>query len=197
MPKAYSQTEREYIIMRLKEEGKACLLQYGVRKTSVDELVKRANIPKGTFYLFYASKELLFFDLFLEQHNIMQTNLLSTISNFGKHITQAEFSEILFSMYMEVDKSFLLRFITDGDLELVIRKLPPNIVAKHQAEDNFSVSDLFALIPQAQNKDIELYSSAFRGIFLLLLHKKEIGEAYFDQTLKLLINSLTTLLFQE
>lgn len=115
----------------------------------------------------------------------MQTNLLSTISNFGKHITQAEFSEILFSMYMEVDKSFLLRFITDGDLELVIRKLPPNIVAKHQAEDNFSVSDLFALIPQAQNKDIELYSSAFRGIFLLLLHKKEIGEAYFDQTLKL------------
>lgn len=197
MPKAYSQTEREYIIMRLTEEGKACLLQYGVRKTSVDELVKRANIPKGTFYLFYASKELLFFNLFLEQHNIMQTNLLSTISNFGKHITQAEFSEILFSMYMEVDKSFLLRFITDGDLELVIRKLPPNIVAKHQAEDNFSVSDLFALIPQAQNKDIELYSSAFRGIFLLLLHKKEIGEAYFDQTLKLLINSLTTLLFQE
>ncbi|MFR5759913.1 MAG: TetR/AcrR family transcriptional regulator [Bacteroides cellulosilyticus] len=31
-----------------------------VRKTSVDELVKYANISKGAFYLFYTSKELLF-----------------------------------------------------------------------------------------------------------------------------------------
>ena len=27
----------------------------GVKKTTVDELVKRVGIPKGTFYLFYPS----------------------------------------------------------------------------------------------------------------------------------------------
>ncbi len=31
----------------------------GVKKTTVDELVKRVGIPKGTFYLFYPSKDCL------------------------------------------------------------------------------------------------------------------------------------------
>jgi AcrR family transcriptional regulator len=39
--------EREYIKKRLMEEAQDCLRLYGIRKTTVDELVKRANIPKG------------------------------------------------------------------------------------------------------------------------------------------------------
>ena len=62
MPKSYSEQEREYIRKRLKEEAADCLARYGVRRTTVDELVKRVNIPKGTFYLFYKSKELLLFE---------------------------------------------------------------------------------------------------------------------------------------
>ena len=53
MPKSYSEQEREYIRKRLKEEAAKCLARYGVRRTTVDEIVKRVNIPKGTFYLFY------------------------------------------------------------------------------------------------------------------------------------------------
>lgn len=62
MPKTFTDKEREYIKKRLMEEAQDCLRLYGIRKTTVDELVKRANIPKGTFYLFYDSKELLFYD---------------------------------------------------------------------------------------------------------------------------------------
>lgn len=63
LPKCYSDQEREYIKKRLKEEAAACMGQFGIRRTTVDELVKRVNIPKGTFYLFYKSKELLLFDV--------------------------------------------------------------------------------------------------------------------------------------
>ena len=56
MPRAYSDQERAYIRKRLHEEAVLCIKQYGMRKTSVDELVQRVNIPKGTFYLFYPSK---------------------------------------------------------------------------------------------------------------------------------------------
>ena len=35
---------------------------------STDELVKRAGIPKGTFYLFYPSKEMLLFDCAQDFH---------------------------------------------------------------------------------------------------------------------------------
>lgn len=79
MPKSYSEQEREYIKTRLKEEAAKCLAQYGVRRTTVDEIVKRVNIPKGTFYLFYKSKELLLFDVFW---NSMRLSVVNCIRPF-------------------------------------------------------------------------------------------------------------------
>ena len=73
MPKCYSDQEREYIKKRLKEEAVACMGQFGIRRTTVDELVKRVNIPKGTFYLFYPSKEMLLFDVSQENINLIKT----------------------------------------------------------------------------------------------------------------------------
>ncbi len=54
-------TKGKLIKDKLKEGALLFIQQQGVRKTSVDELVKYANISKGAFYLFYTSKELLFF----------------------------------------------------------------------------------------------------------------------------------------
>ena len=62
MAKAFDDNERKLIKDKLKEGALLFIQQQGVRKTSVDELVKYANISKGAFYLFYTSKELLFFD---------------------------------------------------------------------------------------------------------------------------------------
>ena len=59
MPKIYSEEEKKQIIQRLKEEANILMQEKGVKKTTVDELVKRVGIPKGTFYLFYPSKEML------------------------------------------------------------------------------------------------------------------------------------------
>ena len=56
MPKTYSEQEREYIDKRLREEAMNCMAAYGIRKTTVDELVRRVRIPKGTFYLFMSPK---------------------------------------------------------------------------------------------------------------------------------------------
>ena len=63
MPKVYSEEERRNIISGLKREANILMQEKGVKKTTVDELVKRVGIPKGTFYLFYPSKEMLLFDV--------------------------------------------------------------------------------------------------------------------------------------
>ena len=69
MPKVYSEEEKQDIIRRLKEEANNLMLERGVKKTTVDELVKRVGIPKGTFYLFYQSKEMLLFDCSQDFHH--------------------------------------------------------------------------------------------------------------------------------
>ena len=80
MPKCYSEQEREYIKKRLKEEAADCMARYGIRRTTVDEIVRRVKIPKGTFYLFYQSKELLLFDVILEQHDLIEKKLFDFVS---------------------------------------------------------------------------------------------------------------------
>lgn len=197
MPKSYSNSEREYIISKLKTEAESCLTQFGVKKTSVDELVKRVSIPKGTFYLFYRSKELLFYDVFLEKHKEIQTQLINMITTFGEKISAEQFSTIIFQLYKHVDQSFLLNLMTNGDIELIMRKLPDDIVVAHHGEDEFNIASLLSLIPQAKNKDAELFSGAFRAVFMTMLHKREIGEAGFDSYLKLLIDGLSIQLFKE
>ena len=49
MPKTYSEQEREYIDKRLREEAMNCMAAYGIRKTTVDELVRRVRIPKDVY----------------------------------------------------------------------------------------------------------------------------------------------------
>ena len=60
MPKTYTEEERKNIRLMLIEEAEKALFHGGVESVSVDELVRRVSIPKGTFYLFFKSKEELF-----------------------------------------------------------------------------------------------------------------------------------------
>lgn len=197
MPKSYSDKEREHIIKRLKEEATSCLNVYGVKKTTVDELVRRVNIPKGTFYLFYDSKELLLYDVIIDLHIEIQTQFLREVESFQGNFNSEQLTNLLFQIYKKVDNTCLLKIMTNGDLELLMRKLPNEVVEEHLVHDNNLMEQLILSIPQASDKNIESFSGAMRGIFLTMLHKREIGEVIFDSSLKLLISGLVMKLMEE
>lgn len=196
MPKTFTECEREYIKSRLMEEAKLCLTQFGVRKTTVDELVKRVNIPKGTFYLFYKSKELLFFDVFCAFHDEMHEKLLSEVAAIQEDISPEKLTELIFGLYKMVADSFMLRFLTDGEMELLIRKLPPEVAESHAKKDDFSVEQLFSIAPEIKTTNIKALSAALRGIFLTMLYKHEIGEDVFDNALKIMIRGVVIQMFE-
>jgi AcrR family transcriptional regulator len=60
MPRAFNESERDRIEARLLETGRRLFERQGLRKTNVAELAAAAGIGKGSFYLFYPSKEALF-----------------------------------------------------------------------------------------------------------------------------------------
>lgn len=196
MPKSFSDEERIYIKEKLKKESLLLFSQFGIKKTTVDEIVRRVKIPKGTFYLFYDSKELLLFDLILEEQAVIQSELIEAVSNIEQPITKDCFSSLIFDLFKKTTDSFIFKIFTSGEYELLLRKLPPEALQQNINDDNESIEKLFSLIPEAAGKDLTLYSGAFRGILLLVLHKKEIGEAIFDDALKLLIDGLTEKIFE-
>ena len=196
MPKTFTDNERNYIKNKLMEEAKLCLTQFGVRKTTVDELVKRVNIPKGTFYLFYKSKELLFFDVFCAFHDELHTKLLSDVAAIQDDISAEKLADLILGLYKMVADSFMLKFLTDGEMELLIRKLPPEIAKSHAEKDDFSVEQLLSLVPNMKKENVKVFSAALRGVFLCTLHKHEIGEDIFDDALKIMIRGIVVQMFE-
>jgi len=188
LPKSFSEQEREYIKKRLKEEAAKCLIQFGVRRTTVDEIVKRANIPKGTFYLFYKSKELLLFDAIQEQHKIVTGELYQAISDLAVQELSAEkLTDVIFKFYKMTEKMSVLKLLDSGEVELLVRKLPREIVEEHLQDDTDTIEKMFALLPVKKELDIKVMSAVFHAIYYVTLHKAEIGEEQYDPALRALI----------
>lgn len=193
MPKSYSDQERAYITKRLKEEAAACMGQFGIRRTTVDELVKRVNIPKGTFYLFYPSKELLLFEVIQEQHELVNQKLYQELSGLAETDLSAEkITDVILDFYKMTEEMALFKLLNSEEIELLVRKLPQEVVEAHLREDTDTIEKLFTLIPVKKEVDIKVISGAFHAIYYATLHKKEIGEEQYDQALRMLIYGLVT-----
>lgn len=193
MPKSYSEQEREYIRKRLKEEAAKCLAKYGVRRTTVDEIVKRVNIPKGTFYLFYKSKELLLFDVIQEQQENVNRELYQSISGIADTEFSAEkLTDVIFGFYKMTEKMLILKMLDVNEVELLARKLPREIVEEHFQDDTDTIEKIFALLPVKKEVDIKVVSAAFHAIYFATLHKAEIGEEEYDEALRILIYGIVT-----
>jgi len=46
--------------IRILQEAQSLFIRYGVKRTSIDEVARAAEIAKGTLYVYYESKEMLF-----------------------------------------------------------------------------------------------------------------------------------------
>ncbi len=196
MPRALTDNERDHIRQRLMEEAENCLRQYGVRKTTVDELTKKARIPKGTFYLFYESKELLFYDVLLKFHESIQQELLHKLGELSGCITPDAMTDLLFTFYQRVESSFLYPLLTGGEIELLMQKLSPELIAAHAQTDDFQVEQLIHLVPGIDAKRVPHFSAALRAVFLSMLHKREVGEPVFPAALYILIRGVVLQLFE-
>lgn len=193
MPKSYSEQEREYIRRRLREEAAECLARYGVRRTTVDEIVKRVHIPKGTFYLFYQSKELLLFEVIQEQQKDINHELYQAISAMDERDFSAEkLTDAIFTFYKMAEKMPVLKLIDTGEVELLARKLPREVVEAHLQDDTDTIAKMLEMLPVKKEADIKVISAAFHAIYFATLHKAEIGEERYDDALRALIYGIVT-----
>ncbi|MBE0600433.1 MAG: TetR/AcrR family transcriptional regulator [Firmicutes bacterium] len=195
MPRSFSEPEKACIKERLMREAEACLALYGVRKTTVDDLVRRAKIPKGTFYLFYASKEALILDVILQYNTQIQEQLIKRVAGMPQTPGPEELTDLIVGLYQSLDGSFLLKLVENGELELLMRNAPPDFRQANILDDERLTGRLMALFPKADAKKSAVFSAALRGAFLLLLHKDEISRDHFDEVLRLVVHGVVRQMF--
>lgn len=194
MAKAFSEEEKLKIKKSLIDCAEDLIVRQGMQKTTVDEIVQGCHIAKGSFYAFYKTKEILFWDVILRWHDELDQLMLDKMQN-PSELTPATLSDFIYKTYMKCFECGLGTILTNGEIEYLIRKLPAELVDEHIAHDDERLLNSLMQIPYFKNLDGDLYSSAFRGIFLMLPYKKQIGPR-FDEALKTCIRGVVNEMFE-
>ena len=197
MPRGFSEQEQKIIREKLLQAGAYCLEQYGIRKTTVDELAQAASISKGAFYRFFDSKE----DLFLEVLEMFELQYREQSFRDLQNIQAESDQELIFLFLKNAFTAFkshpmFLNF-NQQDYEILLRRLPPEKVQAHFSSDDDYVADLVKAWSEKGiliEQDAKLVSALAKSLFYVTLHEKEIGEHYsaaFNILLNLVAGYLT------
>ena len=193
MARAFSEEEKTKIKESLLDAAQDLISRQGVQKTTVDEIVDACHIAKGSFYAFYKTKELLFWDVILRWHSELEDTMFGRMQKITQ-ITEENLSDFIYDAYMLCFDCGLGYVITNGDIEYLIRKLPSEVVDAHIANEDDRLIKLLMQLPQFESLDADLFSAAFRGLFLMLPYKKEIGPR-FEEVFKLCIRGVVSQMF--
>ena len=142
MATAFTTEEKEVIRKKLHKVAKEYLQRYGVKKTTVDQMAALADISKGSFYNFYSSKEMLFFAV-LEEYQIDVMNRLTEQLGMETKIDTNRLVELLYDLYQDFRYSFMYTIFKNNEMELLIRKLPKEVITNHHLIDDRMVKKLY------------------------------------------------------
>ena len=196
MATAFTSEEKEVIRKKLHKVAKECLQRYGVKKTTVDQMAAMVDISKGSFYNFYPSKEMLFFAV-LEEYQIDVMNRLTEQLGMEAKIDTNRLVQLLYDFYQDFRYSFMYTIFKNNEMELLIRKLPKEVITNHHLIDDRMVKKIVSRINIRENVSVEIVSALFRTIAMTILHIEEIGEKQFDTTLKLVIQGIVVQITKE
>ena len=196
MATAFTSEEKEVIRKKLHKVAKECLQRYGVKKTTVDQMAVMVDISKGSFYNFYSSKEMLFFTV-LEEYQIDVMNRLTEQLGMETKIDTNRLVQLLYDFYQDFRYSFMYTIFKNHEMELLIRKLPKEVITNHHLIDDRMVKKIVSRIDIRENVSVEIVSALFRTIAMTILHIEEIGEEQFDTTLRLVIQGVVEQITKE
>ena len=196
MATAFTSEEKEVIRKKLHKVAKECLQRYGVKKTTVNQMAAMVDISKGSFYNFYSSKEMLFFTV-LEEYQIDVMNRLTEQLGMETKIDTNRLVQLLYDFYQDFRYSFMYTIFKNHEMELLLRKLPKEVIINHHLIDDRMVKKIVSRINIKENVSVEIVSALFRTIAMTILHIEEIGEEQFDTTLRLVIQGVVEQITKE
>lgn len=198
MGKAFTGNEREIIYNSLLDKGKEMFAHFGLKRTSVDDIVSEVGISKGTFYQFFKSKEAFFQEIFEREVK----NVRSTIASFLEDQSRdpANCIRNFIRNYIEIieNNPFVQKTtLHNGGMPGVKTMVTRQTILKRREE---WVILLSSYVKRWQKKgliiegDPELIASIIRSVVYLLFHKTEIGAEVFPKIIEFWSNSLSSAL---
>ncbi len=194
MPKIFSNSERDNIEKRLLSSAGKCLKLYGVRRTTVDEIVKTAHIAKGTFYLFYDSKEDLFLAVLSSFISSLENKYLDMLQNLDENHIVTSLTKVFYNTALLFYEEGIYRFLDSENIALITRKVDEKKIDELIKSIDKSYETIFSYFSIDSKDDIKRFKSAYKAVLSLFLSDEEEEEK--KSVVKTLLEGLVLLLVQ-
>lgn len=195
MPRSFTEAEREALREAIVREGDARFMRHGMDRVRVEEITRAVGISKGSFYAFFASKEALYYEVFRRHEAGLQGEALRILGGPGP-LTRERLRDFMRVSFRRVEADPILRgvFVKDAYKSL-LRGVPAEDVDRHTQEDLTAFRPLVERW-QAEGWVVggppEVIVSTIRALYVMALHRSDIGEEYYEETMQLLIDCLAT-----
>lgn len=134
MPK-FNESEKEILKNKLHDEGERLFSAFGLKKVSIDELVKAVGIAKGSFYSFYPTKEHLFMEIVVSQQAKMWEEMDMFLQEHKDLPPKELVKQTFIWMLQQFERYPLIQKIDNETTNYLFRKLPKEIIEEHTKDD--------------------------------------------------------------
>jgi AcrR family transcriptional regulator len=193
MAKGFTPHEQEIIQGKLREAARTYAGSIGMRKTTVEQLARAADISKGAFYKFYDSKELLFFEILEELHTEIYQTAADVLKKQGALAPEQRAAAALLTACRVVEEAGMMDFL-EQDVAYLLRRIPEEVQREHYHSDEVHVRELLESAGLAPKGGMALAAAVVRGLMLTISHRHEIGARY-PQVLETLVRGACRELF--
>ncbi len=174
--RGFSDEERDRIREHLIESGQTLFAQFGLERTRIKDITAEVEIGTSTFYQFFDSKEALYVEVLLREHQQFHETIETAIPNEEPPRTQLECA--LRTLFDEIESSPLLyRLIVEGEL----RSLQTRLSESQRAElleqihgTRLTYIDEWVEDPSFRSDDPELVDGLLRTL-VFVSRSKNVG----------------------
>ncbi|MEX1113237.1 MAG: helix-turn-helix domain-containing protein [Patescibacteria group bacterium] len=180
MPRGFTEQERAEIRRGLLAAGREQFARFGLKRASIEELARAAGIAKGSFYLFFDSKEALLFESLLEVEVELRQELLRELDR--PFASTKEFIVVLLTHQMDtLDRHPLVGVLNDPDAAIALmRAIPAETIHAAKESDEQFLRDVLgrhlrrgsALLKPARRR---ILAALPRALYALQLQRGLIG----------------------
>ncbi|MCH9688948.1 MAG: TetR/AcrR family transcriptional regulator [Deltaproteobacteria bacterium] len=193
MPRALTEAERDRVLERLYSRGRDRFMRLGLTKTTVAGLAQDAGIGKGSFYQFFASKELLFLAICNREEQSFRDALLEDLD--GQSDGREAITLLLRAAATRLEHHPFLRMLLDpATVSALVLRVDPRRMAENQEGDReFFVAVARGWIERGWLRSdvdpVEVFH-ALSGLFLIALQRDLIGSPSANAAMDTIIAAL-------
>lgn len=193
MPQIFDKVGRDKIREQIIEAGFELIKQYGLKKTAVGDIAKKAGIATGTFYNFFPSKEEFVYQIVLFKRDVLKGYFDELIQN-GK-IGREDFRGYLRKVYLSDGNIF--DYLDDSEIAMLNARWPKEYwinSEKDQMTSQWLLEHLDGISPSCNWR---VFANLNKSISLIRYGRVRLYQDEYEESLDIYVDAIIRYVFGE